>query len=137
MQTTSNLSKQNTLLFNFTEEFSEGTTLSLRNSNDDDVINFIGLRDFKTLTISTPDLDKGNYYLYQDIVCDARIKNGIYRECETSDDKRVTISITDTFLINNKWNWYGSMDIIINYIPEITTYVGLSNISDIITTNQL
>ena len=121
MQTTSNLSKQNTLLLNFTDTFLEGTTLSLKNAKDENIINFIGLRDFKTLTLSSPDLSKGKYFLYQDILCDARIKNGIYNDCVATDGKQVNISITDTFLVNDKWNWYGSMDIIINYTPEITT----------------
>lgn len=121
MQATSNLSKQNTLLFNFTDTLAEGTALSLKNAKDENMINFIGLRDFKTLTLSLPDLDKGRYFLYQDITCDARLKNGIYNDCEVSDGEQVKISITDTFLVSDKWNWYGSMDIIINYIPEITT----------------
>ena len=121
MQTTSNLSKQNTLLFNFSSELVEGTTLSLKNAKDESLINFMGLRDFKTLTLSLPNLDKGRYFLYQDTLCDARVKNGIYNECDVSGGKIVTINITDTYIVDAKWNWYGSMDIIINYIPEITT----------------
>ena len=32
----------------------------------------------------------------------------------------INIGITDTFIVDKKWNWYGSMDIIFNYAPEIT-----------------
>lgn len=121
MQTTSNLSKQNTLLFNFNDEFNEGTTLSLKNTKQEDVINFVGLRNFKTLTLSLPSLKRGSYYLFQDTICDAKVKNGVYRECSATDGRQVNISITDTFIVNSKWNWYGSMDIILNYVEEITT----------------
>ena len=121
MQPTSNLSKQNTLLFNFDSEFKEGTNFSLRNFKEENMINFVGIRDFKTLTLSLPSLEMGRYQLYQNIMCNSKIKNGIYQDCVTSTGDLINISITDTYIVNSKWNWYGAMDIIINYIPEITT----------------
>ena len=83
------------------------------------MINFIGLRDFKTLTLSIPKLDMGRYRLLKEISCDARIKNGVYKECEASGGEIVNIGITDSYVVNAKWNWYGTMDIIINYVEEI------------------
>ena len=114
MQPTSELSKQNTLLFNFNSAFLEGTTFALQSLEETSIINFAAIRDFKTLTLSTPDLDKGKYRMYQNIECDAKIKNGIYNECVAKLGDEVNIGITDTFIVDKKWNWYGSMDIIIN-----------------------
>ena len=119
MQPPSDLSKQNTLLFNFGSVFKENTAFSLVNSQNESLINFIGLRDFKTLTLSIPKLDMGRYRLLKEISCDARIKNGVYKECEASGGEIVNIGITDSYVVNAKWNWYGTMDIIINYVEEI------------------
>lgn len=119
MQPPSNLSKQNTLLFNFSSTFKENTTFSLVNSQNKSLINFVNLRDFKTLTLSLPNLDMGRYRLLKDISCDARINNGVYKECETSGGEIVNIGITNSYVINAKWNWYGPMDIIINYVVTI------------------
>mgnify|MGYP001851812252 FL=1 len=119
MQPPSDLSKQNTLLFNFGSVFKENTAFSLVNSQNESLINFIGLRDFKTLTLSIPKLDMGRYRLLKEISCDARIKNGVYKECEASGGEIVNIGITDSYVVNAKWNWYGPMDIIINYVEEI------------------
>ena len=116
MQPPSDLSKQNTLLFNFGSVFKENTAFSLVNSQNESLINFIGLRDFKTLTLSIPKLDMGRYRLLKEISCDARIKNGVYKECEASGGEIVNIGITDSYVVNAKWNWYGTMDIIINYV---------------------
>ena len=120
MQPTSELSKQNTLLFNFNSLFLEGTTFSLYSLEDASIINFMAVRDFKTLTLSTPDLDKGKYRMYQSIDCDTKVKNGVYNDCDVKLGDEVNIGITDTFIVDKKWNWYGSMDIIFNYAPEIT-----------------
>ena len=120
MQPTSELSKQNTLLFNFNSLFLEGTTFSLYSLEDASIINFMAVRDFKTLTLSTPDLDKGKYRMYQSIDCEKKKKNGVYDDCDVKLGDEVNIGITDTFIVDKKWNWYGSIDIIFNYAPEIT-----------------
>ncbi len=118
MQPPSRASKQNTLLLNFASSYEENTSFSLVNSANSSLLNFINLREFKTLTLSTPALKEGRYHLLKDIECDALVKNGIYKECNTTGGKRVNIGITNSYVINAKWNWYGPMDIITNYVEE-------------------
>ena len=121
MQPPSDSSKQNTLLFNFATIYGENTPFSLKNVNGDVIVNFLALRDFKTLTLSMPELKAGRYQLYQNTGCDSLVNNGIYDDCDPLTNDMIKIGITDTYIVNNTWNWYGNMDIMINYFPEIKT----------------
>lgn len=109
IQPASKLSRQNTLIFNFENTFTENTTFSLSDYYYKSLINFVALRDFKTLTISTPDLKEGGYRLLEGITCDAKIKNGVYEECEPHRGTPVKINISDLYMVRDRVNWYGSM----------------------------
>lgn len=111
MKEPNELSKQNTFLFNFNETFSENTTLSISSSTNDYLLNFIALRDFKTLIISHSVLKKGNYHILRDIECSGKLVNGIYIDGEVTGGERIVISLADTFSINGKSNWYGKKTI--------------------------
>lgn len=119
MQTTSSLSKQNTLLFNFNDPFLEKSNFVLTTMDYKILFSFEALRSFKTLTLSIPDLDNGTYRLFTNNVCDSKDNNGIYSECEANRDYPVKIGVNDAYIVNNKWNWYGSFDNIINNVDEI------------------
>lgn len=119
MQTTSSMSKQNTLLLNFEEVNEEATNFVLTDMDYQELISFEALRDFKTLTLSIPKLDEGRYRIFKNNWCSEEKINGIYEECEINKDGLVSIGINDAFVIDNKWNWYGDLDIIINRVSEI------------------
>ena len=59
-------SKQIFVCFELDETISEGTTVSLVNSDGEEVISFDADQDFKTLIISDESLTNGTYYLYFD-----------------------------------------------------------------------
>lgn len=119
MQTTSNMSKQNTLLLNFETINEENSNFVLTNMDYEALISFKALRSFKTLTLSVPKLDKGRYRLFYDNKCDSKDMNGIYETCQINKTALVNIGINDAFVVNDKWNWYGDLDIIIHQGSEI------------------
>lgn len=119
MQMLDDKSKQNSFLFNFDNSLKEGTIIALQNDKQENIIVFEALRNFKTLTLSTPDLKMGNYYLISDVDCKSKKNNGIYESKKVNGGNKIKIGISDTFWINGINNWYGSMDILNHYVDEI------------------
>ena len=111
MKEPNELSKQNTLLLNFTEIFPENITFSLVDNSNKYLLNFISLKEFKTLILSNSYLKKGSYHILNNAICDGKIENGLYISGNCDGGNRVNIGITDTFSINNKSNWYGKREI--------------------------
>ncbi len=58
-------SKQKSLTFNMNSSIKSGTSISIKNENDEIVATFEAKEDFKTLIFSSEDLASGTYYLYQ------------------------------------------------------------------------
>ena len=111
MKEPNELSKQNTLLLNFTESFPENFTFSLVDNSNKYLLNFISLKEFKTLILSNRYLKNGAYHILSDVICYGEAENGIYEKIECSGGNRINIGITDTFNIKNKSNWYGKKEI--------------------------
>lgn len=107
MKIPNQLSKQNVMLFNFTEKYLENTTFSLVDNSNKAIYSFVALRDFNTLIISTANIKKGSYHLLKDITCDEVIENGICSNETVSGGNRIKIGISDTFTVDGKSNWYG------------------------------
>ena len=118
IQIPSNMSKQNTMLFNFANTFKENTIFSLVDSSNISILDFASIRDFKTLTLSTPNLINGRYKLLKNTTCQ-KINSGFGRNCQIDNGEEVIINITNSYIVDDKWNWYGSMDNVINYNKEI------------------
>ena len=114
VQTISNLSTQNTIFFNFDDKVLSNTNLSLVNEDNDNIITFETLKDIKTITFSSSKLKKGNYYLLGDFDCTEDSINGVYSNCEYEEFNRIKLGISDTFIVKDKNNWYGNMDLMIN-----------------------
>ncbi len=114
MQPPSSSSKQNTLLLNFATTMPENIDYALVDASGNSLLNFTSVREYKTLTLSIDTLTNGNYRLLQNIVCDSKSTSGIYKDCDITDGEEVKINITNTFIVDAVWNWYGPMDIIIN-----------------------
>ena len=111
MKVPNELSKQNVMLFNFPDKYLENTTFSLVDNSNEPIYNFVALRDFNTLIISTSNIKKGSYHLLKDITCDGKAENGIYSNCSVSKGQRVSIGISDTFIVDSKSNWFGKKEI--------------------------
>lgn len=60
-----NTSTQKSVCFELNEKISEGTEITLKNENDEEIITFEAKGDFKTLIISNSSISSGTYYLYQ------------------------------------------------------------------------
>lgn len=58
-------SKQKSVCFELNNKISKGTTITLRNGNDEEIISFEVKEDFRTLIISNSKLSNETYYLYQ------------------------------------------------------------------------
>ena len=59
-------SKQNYVSFTLNSKISKGSTISLKDSKDNEIISFTADEDFKTLVISNSELSTGLYYIYVD-----------------------------------------------------------------------
>ena len=111
MKIPNELSKQYTMLFNLTDSLPENTLLSLIDNNNKSIVSFQALRDFSTLIISSPQINKGTYHLLQDIECNEEITNGICISNDYSGGTRINIGFADTFSVINKGNWFGKQGI--------------------------
>ena len=111
MKIPNELSKQYTMLFNLTDSLPENTLLSLIDNNNKSIVSFQALRDFSTLIISSPQINKGTYHLLQDIECNKEITNGICISNDYSGGTRINIGFADTFSVINKGNWFGKQGI--------------------------
>ena len=111
MKIPNELSKQYTMLFNLTDSLPENTLLSLIDNNNKSIVSFQALRNFSTLIISSPQINKGTYHLLQDIECNEEITNGICISNDYSGGTRINIGFADTFSVINKGNWFGKQGI--------------------------
>ena len=71
-------SKQDFLLIPFTEKITEGTLITVVNEKDEPVIAFETERDYTILTMSNPELGKGNYTIYKGGTIEGEATNGLY-----------------------------------------------------------
>lgn len=100
-------SKQYSLTFNLNAEMPKGTLITLMNKNDNVIISFEALTDFKTLILSSPNLNKGTYYLYQNGINVGTSYNGIYINNDYIKGEKISIADTDTFIVTSKVTKYG------------------------------
>ena len=59
-------SKQKYVSFTLNSKISKGSTISLKDSKDNEIISFTADEDFKTLVISNSKISTGSYYIYVD-----------------------------------------------------------------------
>lgn len=58
-------SKQKSVCFNLNEKVEEGSNISIKDENEEEIISFEANEDFKTLIVSNSEIGSGTYYLYQ------------------------------------------------------------------------
>ncbi len=73
-------SKQNFVTFNLKNKIMENELVTLLDENNNVIVSFKALVDFKTLIISTEEMSDKTYYLYQGGENKGTIKNGIYSQ---------------------------------------------------------
>ena len=71
-------SKQDFILIPFNEKITEGTLITVVNEKDEPVIAFETERDYTILTMSNPELGKGNYTIYKGGTIEGEATNGLY-----------------------------------------------------------
>lgn len=71
-------SKQDFILIPFNEKIVEGTLVTIVNEKDEPVIAFETERDYTILTLSNPELGKGNYTVYKGGTIEGESTNGLY-----------------------------------------------------------
>lgn len=73
-------SKQDFILIPFNEKISEGTLITVVDEKDEPIIAFESERDYTILTLSNPELRKGNYTVYKGGVIEGESTNGLYTQ---------------------------------------------------------
>jgi len=71
-------SKQNFILIPFNEKILEGTLIAVLDEKEEPIIAFEAERDYTILTLSNPDLRKGNYTIYKGGDIEGEATNGLY-----------------------------------------------------------
>ena len=71
-------SKQEHILFQFTEKVSKNTLITIVDENKNPVVAFESDRDYKVLAISTPDLNNEQYLVYEGGNIEGTKENGLY-----------------------------------------------------------
>lgn len=98
-------SKQNTLAFTLDNKIDKDTPVVLKNAAGSEIISFNAPKSFKTVIISTPDLENGSYSLFTS--SSSSQNYGIFTEAEFSADNAVTVSGQTSFDLNQTVSAFG------------------------------
>ncbi len=98
-------SKQDFILIPFNEKISEGTLITVVDEKDDPVVAFETERDYTILTLSNPELIKGNYTVYKGGVIEGESTNGLYTKI-TSYTKGEKVEV-QTYAKEDEYRGFG------------------------------
>lgn len=101
LESPNNTSKQNVICFNLNEMITSETLITLIDKQDSIITSFIAKENFRTLIISSPNLDNGTYYLYQNGTNNGQLDNSIYTISEYVKGNKITISNKSEFTISS------------------------------------
>lgn len=102
-------SLQKSLSFILDETISKDTIVTLM-KNDEVIVSFTASKSFKTIIISSDELDEGSYSLYTSGSNDGELVNGIYVNGTYTKGNKVTINNNDTFEVSSIVNLYGKKE---------------------------
>lgn len=108
MQTPDADSEQKVVLFNLDSSIQGNVLVTL--SNDEKWISFMADREFKTITISTPNITDSTYHLYTGGNNSGTINMGIYSDGQYTKGTMVNVNNTTDFVVNSTTNWFGNTD---------------------------
>lgn len=92
LETPQSSSKQNSICFNFDSVIKSGETIALVNDKNETVVCFTAKEDFRTLIISSADLENGKYRLYQGGTSNGTEDNGIYASGEYTGGTEIKVN---------------------------------------------
>ena len=98
-------SKQDFILIPFNEKILEGTLVTVVNEKDEPVIAFEAQRDYTILTMSNPELGKGNYSVYKGGTIEGEATKGLYTKI-TSYTKGEKVEV-ETYAKEDEYRGFG------------------------------
>lgn len=101
-------SKQNSLCFNLNSRIDIGTLVTLLDENDQIIISFEAIENFKTLILSSPSLKKGTYSLYVNGTTNGTKAENIFIGGSYTKGTKIIINNQDRFVVNNIVNKFGN-----------------------------
>lgn len=99
-------SKQNTLAFTLDSTISKDTIVTLM-KDDEVIVSFSASKSFKTIIISTDNLEDGSYTLYEGGSNTGDLVLGIYQNCTYTKGNKISVNNNDSFTVNKIINTYG------------------------------
>ena len=106
IETPDDNSKQNTLAFTLDNTISKDTIVTLM-KDAEVVVSFSASKSFKTIIISTDNLEDGSYTLYEGGVNTGELILGIYQNGTYTKGNKISVNNSDSFTINKTVNIYG------------------------------
>ena len=100
-----NENSQNTLAFTLNETIEKNTIISLM-KDDEEIISFKPTKSFKTLIISSDELNEFTYSLYKNSETTGSLENGIYTKGEITKGELIKVSNTDEFTLTSNVTYY-------------------------------
>ena len=100
-----NENSQNTLAFTLNETIEKNTIISLM-KDDEEIISFKPTKSFKTLIISSDELNESTYSLYKNSETTGSLENGIYTKGEITKGELIKVSNTYEFTITSNVTYY-------------------------------
>lgn len=107
LETPSNQSTQNTILFNLSTVISSNTLVALLNEDNEVIVAFNSEKSFTTITISTNNLKEGKYSLYTGGSYSENEGYGIYSQGAYTKGNILAINNQTVFEISDITNWFG------------------------------
>ena len=101
LESPSKNSKQNIICFDLDEVIKEDELITLLNSNGDVIVSFEAIENFRTLIISSDELNIDSYTLYQGGTNKGVLNNNIYANSNYSNGKKIIINNIDIFEVNS------------------------------------
>ena len=107
LETPKESSTQKVMAFTLNSSISKNTPITLM-KDDEEIISFAAPKSFKTIIISTKNLENGEYELYTGGTNSGTLVNGIYQNSNYSKGEKILINNEDTFKINETINLFGN-----------------------------
>ena len=116
-------SEQDFILIPFNEQIKEGTLVTVVDEKDEPVIAFEAQRDYTILTMSNPELGKGNYTVYKGGTIEGESTNGLYTKI-TSYTKGEKVEV-ETYAKEDEYRGFGPGGMNINFGMPMNTTLNL------------
>ena len=106
IETPLDTSKQNTIAFTLDSTISKDTIVTLM-KDDEVIVSFNASKSFKTIIISTNNLEDGSYTLYEGGSNNGDLVLGIYQNGTYTKGNKISVNNNDSFTVDKTINTYG------------------------------